>query len=50
MRAYTMRGKLMTPSRTRNGGLVICVLLGVVDILGLAGLGADDGPPAAARP
>jgi hypothetical protein len=27
-------------------GLAICALLGVVDIVSLAGLGADDGPPA----
>ncbi|MEV6866346.1 hypothetical protein AB0M44_35800 [Streptosporangium subroseum] len=28
-------------------GLAICALLGVLDLVGLAGLGMDDGPPAA---
>jgi hypothetical protein len=37
----------MTRSRTLTAGLVICALLGVVDVLGLAGLGADGAPPAA---
>ncbi len=37
----------MTRSRTFIAGLVICALLGAVDVLGLAGLGADGAPPAA---
>jgi hypothetical protein len=36
----------MTRSPTLTVGLVICALLGAVDILGLAGLGADGAPPA----
>jgi hypothetical protein len=34
------------PSTTATVGLVICALLGVVDVISLGGLGADDGPPA----
>jgi hypothetical protein len=37
----------MTRSRTLTAGLLICALLGVVDVLGLAGLGVDGAPPAA---
>ena len=33
------------PSTSATVGLVICVLLGVVDIVSLGGLGSDDGPP-----
>ena len=36
----------MTRSTSTTYGLAICALLGVVDIVSLAGLGADDGPPA----
>jgi hypothetical protein len=39
--------EIMTRSRTLTAGLVICALLGIADILGLAGLGADGAPPAA---
>lgn len=35
----------MTRSASTKSGLVICVLLGVVDIVSLGGLGADSGPP-----
>lgn len=30
---------------TSKAGLVICALLGLTDLSGLAGIGADDGPP-----
>lgn len=33
------------PSTVAKAGLAICALLGVLDIVGLAGIGADDGPP-----
>ena len=33
------------PSTAATSGLAICALLGVVDIVSLGGLGADDGPP-----
>ncbi len=35
----------MTRSTATTYGLAICALLGVVDIINLAALGADDGPP-----
>lgn len=37
----------MTHSRTETAGLALCALLGVVDIISVAGLGADEGPPPA---
>ncbi|MCK9901170.1 hypothetical protein CC117_02125 [Parafrankia colletiae] len=36
----------MSLSRAQTSGLVLCVLLGIADVVSLAGLGADDGPPA----
>lgn len=33
------------PSSAAKAGLAICALLGVLDIVSLAGIGADDGPP-----
>ena len=36
----------MAHSRQFRIGLVICALLGIVDVLSVAGVGADDGPPA----
>jgi len=35
----------MTRSTSTTVGLALCALLGVVDIVSLGGLGADDGPP-----
>ncbi len=35
----------MTRNTSITYGLAICALLGVVDIVSLVGLGADDGPP-----
>jgi hypothetical protein len=35
----------MTRSSSTTAGLAICALLGVVDVISLGGLGADDGPP-----
>lgn len=35
----------MTRSPTFTTGLGICALLGAADVLSVAGLGADDGPP-----
>jgi O-antigen/teichoic acid export membrane protein len=37
----------MVQSRQYRIGLVISALLGVVDVVSIAGAGADDGPPAA---
>lgn len=37
----------MTRSRPVLIGLVICAVLGVVDVVGVIGAGADDGPPLA---
>lgn len=37
----------MKRSGTFTVGLVICAILGVVDVVSLAGLGVDDGPPVA---
>lgn len=33
------------PSTVAKVGLAICALLGVLDIVSLGGIGADDGPP-----
>jgi hypothetical protein len=35
----------MTRSTPTTYGLAICALIGVIDIISLAGLGSDDGPP-----
>ena len=35
----------MTRSTPTTYGLAICALLGVIDIISLASLGSDDGPP-----
>lgn len=35
----------MIRSRAEITGLVICALLGLLDLIGLAGLGMDPGPP-----
>ena len=37
----------MTRSRSFTAGIVICAVLGALDVLGLLGFGADDAPPAA---
>lgn len=37
----------MIRSRTFTSGVLVCVLLGLLDIVGLGGLKADNGPPAA---
>jgi hypothetical protein len=37
----------MTRNTSTTIGLAICALLGVIDIVSLGGLGADDGPPVA---
>lgn len=37
----------MTRSRTLTTGLVLCAVLGVVDVVSVAGLGSDEGPPPA---
>ncbi len=37
----------MIRSRPMTAGLVICGVLGALDIVGLAGFGSDDAPPAA---
>ncbi len=37
----------MIRSRTFTVGLIICAILGAIDVISVVGLGADDAPPAA---